>query len=130
MCLQYESLVDIYARQRRAKPVYRVETSYGQLQHILYIELPASAFEDMNISDPKDAILILTAIRSCTTEPDDPRLHGLDIHFYSTTGTLDIVDMVNVQCLVGRVKDAGTQWAVIDRSGPLARYLRRFRSII
>jgi len=30
------------------------------------------------------------------------------------------VDVSSIQCLVGRVKD-GNQWAIVDRSGSLAR---------
>lgn len=48
-------------------------------------------------------------------------LAGLDIHFYSRTGALDVIDITSVQSLIGRVKDTNDDWAIIDRSGALAR---------
>ncbi|KAJ7474677.1 hypothetical protein B0H11DRAFT_1728327, partial [Mycena galericulata] len=47
--------------------------------------------------------------------------NGLDVHFYSRAGALDIIDITTVQALVGRVKDVSNSWAIIDRSGVLAR---------
>jgi hypothetical protein len=35
-------------------------------------------------------------------------------------GQLDVVDITCVQCLVGQMKD-GNMWAILDRSGVLAR---------
>jgi len=46
--------------------------------------------------------------------------NSLDMHFYRDVGVLDVVDITCLQCLVGRVKD-GARWAIIDRSGRLAR---------
>ncbi|KAJ7841816.1 hypothetical protein B0H14DRAFT_3457258 [Mycena olivaceomarginata] len=45
----------------------------------------------------------------------------LDVHFYSRAGAFDIIDITTVQALVGRVKDVSNSWAIIDRSGVLAR---------
>ena len=47
-------------------------------------------------------------------------LRDLDINFYTNLGRYEVVDITSIQCLVRRVKDRG-QWAIIDRSGALAR---------
>lgn len=49
--------------------------------------------------------------------------NGLDLHYYSKMGRVEVVDLTCVQCVVGRVKDPDTKngWVVIDRSGSLAR---------
>ncbi|KAF8160546.1 hypothetical protein K438DRAFT_1619176, partial [Mycena galopus ATCC 62051] len=60
------------------------------------------------------------AIRNCVLDKDDPKLEPLDIHFYSRLGALEVIDVTSVQFLVGRVKDS-REWAIIDRSGSLAR---------
>ena len=44
---------------------------------------------------------------------------ALLIPSYLQTGTLDPVDIKSVQCVVGHVKDR-RNWALVDRSGPLA----------
>jgi hypothetical protein len=64
----------------------------------------------------------LAVIRTCVIDNTDPQLLGLDIRFTSNEGALDVVDITNLQCLVGRIRDRD-KWAIIDRSGNLARAL-------
>jgi hypothetical protein len=61
-------------------------------------------------------------IHKCDLKQDDPQLAGLDIHFFSKEReSFDVTDITGVQCLVGCVKAGGNSWAIIDRSGKLAR---------
>ena len=61
--------------------------------------------------------IVLAAIRACEIS----KSHDvLDIHYYMRDGQLDVVDVTSIQALVGRIKDEG-QWAIVDRSGALAR---------
>ncbi|KAJ7105984.1 hypothetical protein C8R44DRAFT_638851, partial [Mycena epipterygia] len=115
---QYEMLEDKYARNRKRKPKFELKTYYGQLTHIYRVHLP-TACKAMAITKP--TTYILAAIRVCMLNPTDPQLGGLDIHFYSRHGRLDVIDITSVQCLVGRVKDLSDEWAIIDHSGSLAR---------
>ncbi|KAG6865165.1 hypothetical protein C0991_004775 [Blastosporella zonata] len=65
--------------------------------------------------------LIFAAIRTCILD-NDRQLKDLDIHFYSQTGQLDVVDITSIQCLVGLVKDnEPNSRGIIGRSGSLAR---------
>ena len=92
---------------------------YGKLQHILTVALPDSC-ENLQPSGPTDSIFAL--IHRCDLKPDDPRMSGLDIHFFSKEReSFDVIDITWVQCLVGRVKAGKNTWAFIDRSGKLAR---------
>ncbi|KIJ64977.1 hypothetical protein HYDPIDRAFT_89555 [Hydnomerulius pinastri MD-312] len=111
--VRYETLVDKYARQPRRKPEYVMKTFYGRLNHILVVTLPPS--ERLGTTDP--AVHFLAAIETCEIERTR---EDLDIHYYTKLGALDMVDITCVQCLVGRVR-VGGQWALIDRSGDLAR---------
>lgn len=45
-------------------------------------------------------------------------LNGLDIYYYSKHGVLHFLDVKDVQCLVGHVKD-GDQWIIVDQSGTM-----------
>jgi hypothetical protein len=113
-------LVDKFAHMKRRKPVYEPQTFYGQLQHIYVVKFSDTCSEAR--VEPEKPIF-LVAIRNCKLETDDTELAKLDIHFYTHTGTLDVVDITSVQALVGRVKmQVGRGgWAIIDRSGALAR---------
>lgn len=115
--------VDIYERQYNRKPAYKLQTFYGQLNHIFLLKFQdPAACHMLELSNELDTgVLILAAVRTCALGPNDPNLHGLDIHFYSTLGALHIVDVNSIQCLIGRVRDSDRGWAIIDRSGSLAR---------
>lgn len=119
--------VDIYERHRRRKPVYKLQTFYGQLSYIFLLKFQDHAVRhalELSASELDTDVIILAAIRTCTLCPADPNLSRLDIHFYSTLGAMHIIDINSVQCLVGRVKDSETGWALIDRSGSLARAVK------
>ncbi|KAH9930109.1 uncharacterized protein B0H18DRAFT_873442 [Fomitopsis serialis] len=113
--VRYESLVDKFAGQRNRPSVFELRTFYGELQHIVSL--------DVQVTDTAGArrveTLILAGIRTCKLD-DRPSPGGLDIHYYTTTGRYEVVDINNIQCLVGRIHDRG-QWAIVDRSGSLAR---------
>jgi hypothetical protein len=111
-------LVDVYAHRRNTPPKFELQTFYGQLTHIYRVHFSA-AVPALQIDEP--TTFILAAIRTCVMEPDDHLLKGIDTHFYSRHGALDVIDITSVQSLVGRVQDTGGNWAIIDRSGGLAR---------
>ena len=117
MCLQYDSLVDRNAAFRNQPVILELRTFYGELQDIFVITVPASPALGLLLPEQ----VILAGIRTCTLD-DRTAPGGLDIHYYTHTGRYEVVDIKNVQCLVGRVLDRG-QWAIIDRSGGLARAL-------
>lgn len=110
---KYETLIDRYARQPRRKPQYVMKTFYGRLIHIFVVTLPPS--ERLRTNEP--AVHFLAAIETCEIERsrDD-----IDAHYYTKLGSLDMVDVTCIQCLVGRIRVEGG-WAIIDRSGDLAR---------
>jgi len=97
-----------------------LETSYGRLEHIFLIKLRPECLSDAHFSSNEP--IILAAIRSCKLETTPVELEKLDIHLYTHEGSLDFIDITSIQALVGRVPCSnGPKWAVIDRSGTLAR---------
>jgi hypothetical protein len=107
--------VDENAQRKRRRPKYVLETFFGQLQHIFSIEFH-SACNGLSTDGP--TTIILAAIRNCIIDSEGPR--GVDIHYYTKEGRLHFVDVISIQCLVGRVKDRD-KWGIVDRSGSLAR---------
>lgn len=112
--------MDVNARRRGMEPVYEVETFYGQLQHIYLVrfDTPCPA---LDLHEPTTT-LIMASIQTCSLL-HDVSIPNLDIHFYSKLGKTDVIDITSVQCLVGRVPYAQGPdvWAIVDRSGTLAR---------
>ncbi|KAJ6479116.1 hypothetical protein C8R45DRAFT_833107 [Mycena sanguinolenta] len=116
--VRYEMLVDKNTRRAKVAPDFELQTFYGQLQHIYRVHFP-DAVPELDIDGP--TTYILAAIRVCTLRADDPQLRDLDIHFYSHMGALDLIDITTVQSLVGRIGLENSEWAIVDRSGSLAR---------
>lgn len=111
-------LVDLNARYKKRREEFQLQTFYGQLEHIYWVNFPGPCAE---LGNDEPTTYILAAIRNCVLESDDRELTGLDIHFISRMGNLDVIDITSVQALVGRVQDMSGDWAIIDRSGVLAR---------
>lgn len=87
---------------------------YGQLLRIFQADIPASP----ELDTPEAQTIIFVTIRECNVTAVDKHL---GIPYYKEMGALEVVDLQNVQCGVGRVRDARGVWGIIDRSGPLAR---------
>jgi len=95
-------------------------TFYGCLQHIIEIHF-GSPQPELNLNESRT--IILGAIKTCDGSKPDPKLLGLDFHFYQKEReAFSIVDIACVECLVGRIKDVERkQWAIVDRTGSLVR---------
>lgn len=107
-------LVDIHANNRRAPSEWQKQSFFGQLQHILQVQLPACPHlnrSDSSLRSP--SVILLAGIRTCTLEERDDL--GLKFRFYRSMGGFEVVDMNSVQCLIGRIKDRG-EFAIIDRT--------------
>ncbi|RPD71195.1 hypothetical protein L226DRAFT_547468 [Lentinus tigrinus ALCF2SS1-7] len=103
------------ARYRNRPAIMEPRTFYGQLLHILVIDVkPIPTAVPPKTTDTK---LVLGVIRTCVTDGDH---NVLDIHYYKNHGRVEVVEITTIQCVVGRVKDRG-RFAIIDRSGALAR---------
>jgi hypothetical protein len=86
---------------------------FGQLETIFVVPLPAA--RQLGLMQPKT--LLLALIRHAAT-----RLKTrLKIPYYEHLNSMDIVDVQTIQCVVGRVHVGGNRYAIIDRSGSLAR---------
>lgn len=94
--------------------VFKATEYFGQLKSILTIEIPPGFIS--SIVQPKTLVLAIIGTRDTTLETP------LKIPYYTEpkSATVSAVDMATLMCLVGRIKDRG-RWAVVDRSGDLAR---------
>ncbi|KAJ3912076.1 hypothetical protein F5877DRAFT_93663 [Lentinula edodes] len=93
-------------------PIYEKCSFYGQLKYILIVGL--SAAEELGLLS--ETTFILATIEQCT-------IQGTSISgapYYERMGTLEVVDMSVIQCLVGRVMAMdGRQTFIIDRTNTL-----------
>ncbi|EGO01406.1 hypothetical protein SERLA73DRAFT_48831, partial [Serpula lacrymans var. lacrymans S7.3] len=112
--VRYEMLVNKFARQRNRASRYELKTYFGQLQKIIVVHIPPTPL--LCLTDPTTAIFAV--IKPCEIESHN----SLGNSYYSKLGSIIVMDITCLQCIVGRIP-VGTQWALIDRSGNLARVI-------
>ena len=93
--IQYTQLVDQYTRQKRRIPEFKLQNFFGQLQHILVLELPSTP--QLKLAMP--TTIILAWIKNVKATLTD------NIYYYKGSGVDEVVDLTTVQCVVGRVWD-------------------------
>lgn len=107
-------LVDKNAQHRNLPVVFQTKTFFGQLQHIIVVEIGPS--EELSLDGPET--IILAAIHTCADAKTSASGHG--IYYYSQQGSLEVIDIDCIQCCVGRIKDTyghnKPMWAIVDRS--------------
>jgi len=97
--------VDRHARRRGKTPDFVSQNFFGQLKRILLLGLPSA--QRLNLDEPTTVILGLIREVKATLKND--------IYYYKDFGVEEVVDLSNLQCVVGRIWDRG-EWAIIDRS--------------
>ncbi|KAL1680192.1 hypothetical protein EV122DRAFT_208322 [Schizophyllum commune] len=114
--VRYQAYFDVNEHARRKPIELESGTFYGQLRCLYLVKFPSDAAAAAVGVDSGNEVVI-AAIRRCKVETAHARL---DIQYYKREGELDFVDVKTVQALVGRIYDID-RWAIIDRSGDLAR---------
>ena len=89
--------MDKHAHQRKKKPMHVMQTFYGQLQRIFVLRFGETP--ELGIAVP--TTVILAEIQPCIIGAKHPKL---DINYYCSMCTASIVDILNIQCLVGCLK--------------------------
>ncbi|KAI0770690.1 hypothetical protein C8Q74DRAFT_1202285 [Fomes fomentarius] len=119
--VRYEALVDRNARYHQREIEFEPQTFYGQLLHILVVNLTGhpTASGSTHSAHETDNTLVLGVVQTCVIDESND---SLDIHYYSRMGATTAVDITTVQCAVGRIRERN-RWAIIDRSGSLSRAL-------
>ncbi|EKM52732.1 uncharacterized protein PHACADRAFT_101119 [Phanerochaete carnosa HHB-10118-sp] len=114
----YQILKDRNARHCNVPKVFELISHFAQLVNIIVVHLPPI----INFCLDKPFTLVLAEVQTCKTDAfcNTP----LGISCYQDLAPPEVIDVTCVQCLVGRLKlsdGARPIWAVIDRSGGLAR---------
>ncbi|KAF9461336.1 hypothetical protein BDZ94DRAFT_1372398 [Collybia nuda] len=106
--MQYQLEVDKFAHQRCQTPVFELQDFFGQVLRFLVVQVPASPKDDIEADSYIYAIIKQAKILDTATNN-----HKVD--YYKELGPTEFVDLDQVKCLVGQIKDCG-KWAIIDRS--------------
>ncbi|TBU31203.1 hypothetical protein BD311DRAFT_786599 [Dichomitus squalens] len=112
--VRYEDWVDRHARNHRADPDFVAKDFWGQLLNIFVLNIDDSGAYLLGEHSSRRTFF-LTEVRRCKIVSKDV----LGNMYYREMGTVDVVDLESIQCVVGRIYDR-KEWAIVDRSDPLA----------
>ncbi|KAF5364426.1 hypothetical protein D9758_010711 [Tetrapyrgos nigripes] len=122
--IRYQAYVDLHARMNNRRQKLVLQDFYGQLERIIVVRFTEqAAYQALKLTSGEE--ICLAAIRTCKLDKKQPlRDIGMDMHFYSGFGALDVIGIESIQSLMGRVRDRNKAgWALLDRSGTLRRTL-------
>ena len=101
--LRYTQFVDQHACQHRKTLDFELHNFFGQLNHIILIELPSTQW--LNLDEPTMVIVALIQEVKATLRNS--------IYYYKDFGVDEVVDLTTLQCVVGWIQDRD-KWAIID----------------
>ena len=113
--MQYQDWVDRHARNHHAAPDLHEADFWGQLLNIFVLTIDDSQARLLG-EESSQRTFFLAEVRRCKIASRD----ALDTLYYQEMGKIEVVDLLSIQCVIGRIYDR-SEWAIIDRSDPLAR---------
>ncbi|KAF8868361.1 hypothetical protein BD779DRAFT_1452035, partial [Infundibulicybe gibba] len=110
--VKYILEVDQNRRHKNRQPDFVEQVFYGQVIHFITFQLPPTCpFAPTDLDCPgQPTTLVLAAIAPIKATSFDE----FGMPSYTGLGPIEVVDVLTIQCVVGRVKDNRT-WTIIER---------------
>jgi hypothetical protein len=108
--IHYQLAVDKFAHWPCQAPQFELQDFFGQVLCFLVVNIPPSL--DHGIEAQSLVYVVIHEIKVLD--------HGTNLyHFYQATGPIVIIDLNQVQCVIGQIVDQG-KWAILDESTSVA----------
>ena len=100
--IQYQLAVDKFAHRPRQAPQFELQDFFGQVLRFIVVNIPLSL--DYGIEAQSFVYAVIDEIKLL----DQRSRTNL---FYQATGPIVLIDLNQVQCVIGRILDRG-KWAI------------------
>ncbi|KAM6503762.1 hypothetical protein JOM56_000705 [Amanita muscaria] len=107
--VRYQLAVDKYAHIRHRKPDLEMHDFFGRVLQFFTLDVPA--LPDGLIEQTTMIFAVIRQLKVTHQVKDPFRL----CYFKDNSGPVEIVDINQIQCLVGRIYDRD-EWAIVDRN--------------
>jgi hypothetical protein len=114
--IQYQLAVDKFAHRPRQAPQFELQDFFGQVLRFIVVNIPQSI--DHGIEAQSLVYAVIDEVK--VLDRGSGTSASFHSHFYQDTGPIVIVDLNQVQCVIGRIYDRG-KWAIVDRSTSVAQ---------
>jgi hypothetical protein len=118
LVLQYQLAVDKFAHLPRRAPEFELQDFFGQILRFVIVDIPHSPVHDIEANSFIYAFINQVKI-------SEPATNQWGINYYEDLGPTEFVDLNQVKCVVGRIKDRN-KWSIIDRSKLLAQAIAEY----
>ena len=118
LILQYQLAVDKFAHLPRRAPEFELQDFFGQILRFIIVNIPHSPIHKI-----KAGSFIYALINQVKNL--EPATDQCGINYYEDLGPMEFVDLNQIECVVGRIKDR-SKWSIIDRSKLLVQAIDKY----
>jgi hypothetical protein len=113
LVLQYQLAIDKFAHLPHRTTEFEWQDFFRQILHFIIVDIPHSPIH--NIEADSFVYAYINQVKIL-----EPATNQCRINYYEELGPTEFVDLNQIQCIVGRIKDCG-RWSIVDRSRLLAQ---------
>jgi hypothetical protein len=106
LILQYQLAVDKFAHLPHRAPEFELQDFFGQILRFIIVDIPHSPIHKI-----KAGSFIYAFINQVKNL--EPATDQSGINYYKDLGPMEFVDLNQVECVVGRIKEH-SKWSIID----------------
>jgi hypothetical protein len=106
LVLQYQLAVDKFAHLPHRAPEFELQDFFGQILHFVIVNIPHSPIHEIQAESFIYAFINQVKISELAT-------NQCQINNYEDLGPTEYVDLNQVKCVVGCIKDH-SKWSIID----------------
>ena len=105
--------VDKFAHLLHRAPEFELQDFFSQILHFIIVDIPHSPIH--KIKADSFIYAFINQVKNL-----EPATDQCGINYYEDLGPTEFIDLNQVECVVGRIKDR-SKWSIIDRSKLLAQ---------
>jgi hypothetical protein len=113
LVLQYQLAIDKFAHLPCRTPEFEWQDFFRQILHFIIVDIPHSPIHNIEANSFVYAFINQVKIL-------EPATNQYRINYYKELGPMEFVDLNQIQCIVGHIKDHG-RWSIVDQSRLLAQ---------
>jgi hypothetical protein len=106
LILQYQLAVDKFAHLPHRTPEFEWQDFFGQILRFIIVDIPHSPIHNIEANSFVYTFINQVKISELAT-------NQCGINYYEELGPMEFVDLNQIQCVVGCIKDCG-RWSIVD----------------
>jgi hypothetical protein len=106
MLYQYQLAIDKFAHLPHRTPEFEWQDFFRKILRFIIVDIPHSPIH--NIEADSFVYAFINQVKV-----SEPAINQCGINYYKELGPTEFVDLNQIQCVVGHIKDHG-RWSIVD----------------